>query len=156
MIETINGKAYVKKGNKVYAVPDGGNANFIFANSVEELPDPSTVPENTVGLVPSKGASGGCLPIVDIDTMPDESGEQIALSEADAAKLDEVSVSHENCFMRIFGLDGYKYLVPMALTAGDIDGVQIKIWGGSYHYGGIGFMNSNGVWIMALIPANGD
>jgi hypothetical protein len=33
----------------------GGNANFIFADSVEELPDPSTVPEDTVALVPSKG-----------------------------------------------------------------------------------------------------
>lgn len=37
----------------------GGNANFLFANSVEELPDPSTVPEDTVALVPSKGGSGG-------------------------------------------------------------------------------------------------
>lgn len=155
MIETINGKAYIKKGDKLYEVGGGGNANFIFANSKEELPDPSTVPENTVGLVPSEGASGG-LPIVDIDTAPDANGEQILLSGADAAKLDEISASHENCFMRIFGLDGYKYLVPMALTAGDIDGVQIKIWGGSYHYGGIGFMNSNGVWIMALIPINGE
>ena len=34
----------------------GGNANFLFADSVEELPDPSTVPEDTVALVPSKGA----------------------------------------------------------------------------------------------------
>lgn len=37
----------------------GGNANFIFADSEEELPDPSTVPENTVAFVPSKGESGG-------------------------------------------------------------------------------------------------
>ena len=35
-----------------------GNANFIFADSEEELPDPSTVPEDTVALVPSKGDSG--------------------------------------------------------------------------------------------------
>ncbi|MBQ1232116.1 MAG: hypothetical protein IIX86_01150 [Clostridia bacterium] len=35
----------------------GDNANFIFADSVEELPDPSTVPEDTVALVPSKGVT---------------------------------------------------------------------------------------------------
>lgn len=60
MIEMINGKAYVKKGDKVYEV-SGGGSNFIFANSKEELPDPSTVPENTVGLVPSEddGGEGG-------------------------------------------------------------------------------------------------
>lgn len=40
-------------------LPSGGNANFIFADSVEKLPDPSTVPEDTVALVPSKGGSGG-------------------------------------------------------------------------------------------------
>lgn len=40
-------------------VQSGGNANFIFADSEEKLPDPSTVPEDTVALVPSKGGSGG-------------------------------------------------------------------------------------------------
>lgn len=53
MIEMINGKAYVKKGDKVYEV-GGGGTDFLFADSVEELPDPSTVPEDTVALVPSE------------------------------------------------------------------------------------------------------
>ena len=46
-------------GKAGWKEPTVGNANFIFANSKEELPDPSTVPENTVGLVPSEGAGGG-------------------------------------------------------------------------------------------------
>lgn len=43
--------------DKVQNGGGGGNANFIFADSEEKLPDPSTVPENSVGLVPSKGVT---------------------------------------------------------------------------------------------------
>lgn len=62
----------------------GGNANFLFADSVEELPDPSTVPEDTVGLVPSKGESGG-LSVVELETFPTLEG--VAMSASDNAKL---------------------------------------------------------------------
>lgn len=34
-----------------------GAANIITANSEEELPDPATVPENTIACVPSKGVT---------------------------------------------------------------------------------------------------
>lgn len=44
---------------KTPAGGNGGNANFLFANSKEELPDPSTVPENTIGLVPAEREGGG-------------------------------------------------------------------------------------------------
>lgn len=89
MIETINGKAYLKVGDKVYEVGGGGgginiesatvgqtivvkavdengkpteweavnlpkSTNIIVANSVEELPDPASVPENTIALVTSE------------------------------------------------------------------------------------------------------
>lgn len=59
-----------------------GNANFLFADSVEELPDPSTVPEDTVALVPS---SGGGLPVVELETFPTLEG--VAMSASDNAKL---------------------------------------------------------------------
>ena len=62
----------------------GGNANFLFADSVEELPDPSKVPEDTVGLVPSKGESGG-LSVVELETFPTLEG--VAMSASDNAKL---------------------------------------------------------------------
>lgn len=56
MIETINGKAYVKVGDKVYEV--GGGSNIITADSVEQLPDPASVPEGTIALVPSEDDGG--------------------------------------------------------------------------------------------------
>ena len=87
MIETINGKAYVKKGDKVYEV-GGGGANIIFANSVEELPDPSTVPENTVGLVPSEGTGG--LPVVELETTATSEG--TTLSESEGAMIEHVGI----------------------------------------------------------------
>lgn len=37
----------------VLDAPTGGGANIITADSVDELPDPSTVPEGSIGLVPS-------------------------------------------------------------------------------------------------------
>lgn len=52
MIETINGKAYFKVGDKVYEL--GGGSNIITADSVEQLPDPASVPENTIALVKSE------------------------------------------------------------------------------------------------------
>lgn len=150
----VNGIKYTYPAGETVEVPDDVAAVIEQHHDAHNNPQPAPV---VPPFVPSEGGnSGGGLPIVEIDTAPDENGEQILLSEADSAKLDEISVSHENCFMRIFGLDGYKYLVPMALTAGDIDGFQIKIWGGSYLYGGIGIITGDGGWIMALIPANGD
>lgn len=52
MIETINGKAYLKVGDKVYEL--GGGSNIITAASVEQLPDPASVPEGTIALVKSE------------------------------------------------------------------------------------------------------
>ena len=66
MIETINGKAYVKKGNKVYEV--GGGSNIITADSVEQLPDPASVPEGTVAMVKSEGGGGSGLTVVELST----------------------------------------------------------------------------------------
>ena len=65
-----NGKVLTaENGAPVWKEPTGGgggNANFIFADSVEELPDPSTVPENSVALVPSSGESGGGVKVIDL------------------------------------------------------------------------------------------
>lgn len=65
MIETINGKAYLKVGDKVYEL--GGGSNIITADSVEQLPDPASMPEGTIALVKSEGESGG-LPVVELST----------------------------------------------------------------------------------------
>ena len=35
----------------------GGDTNIIFADSVDELPDPSTVPEGSIAIVPSEGVT---------------------------------------------------------------------------------------------------
>lgn len=76
-------------------LPSGGNANFLFADSVEELPDPSTVPEDTVGLVPSSsgGASGGGggLTAVSLSTVisiaDDDKGKDVELTSEESALL---------------------------------------------------------------------
>ena len=44
-----------ENGLPVWKEPTGSNTNIITADSVDDLPDPSTVPEGTIGLVPSEG-----------------------------------------------------------------------------------------------------
>ena len=78
-------------GKAKWKEPTGG-ANFLFANSKEELPDPSTVPENTVGLVPSEGAGGGGLPVVELETSV--TMELAPLSEADSVKIAAIGFSN--------------------------------------------------------------
>ena len=90
MIETINGKAYVKKGNKVYEV--GGGSNIITADSVEQLPDPASVPEGTIALVKSEGAGGGGLPVVELATELFEGAGSIR-DEKDIAQMANVGNS---------------------------------------------------------------
>lgn len=85
MIETINGKAYLKKGDKVYEL--GGGSNIITADSVEQLPDPASVPEGTVALVPSDGGGGVGLPVVELTTAIDTET-ATPLSEAENQALD--------------------------------------------------------------------
>lgn len=84
MIETINGKAYLKVGDKVYEL--GGGSNIITADSVEQLPDPASVPEGTIALVKSEG--GGGLPVVELETVPTTEG--VAMSASDNAKLSAI------------------------------------------------------------------
>ena len=70
MIETINGKAYVKKGNKVYELGGGGGTtgvNIYTADSEAGLPDPSTVKEGSLGFVPGSSSGGGNVTDSQID-----------------------------------------------------------------------------------------
>ena len=61
-----------------------GGANIITANSKAELPDPSTVEEGTVALVPSEGDSGGGgLPVAELTV--DENGDYVITEAASAA-----------------------------------------------------------------------
>jgi hypothetical protein len=97
-----DGKVYGIKNEEIVPMDlpnggGGGNANLIFANSVEELPDPSTVPEDTVGLVPSKGESGGAsgggggLTAVSLSTVisiaDDDKGKDVELTSEESALL---------------------------------------------------------------------
>lgn len=59
----IDADLYIKKGNKVFKVDGNASSgtgsscncpNIITANSKAELPDPSTVPEGTIAIVPSE------------------------------------------------------------------------------------------------------
>lgn len=71
--EADNGKV-LKVSNGVWGLGDdevsGGGSNFLFADSVEELPDPSTVPEDTVALVPSSGSISGTYSWNDLEDRP--------------------------------------------------------------------------------------
>lgn len=100
MIETINGKAYLKVGDKVYEL--GGGSNIITADSVEQLPDPASVPEGTIAFVPSEG--GGGLPVVEI--VSPISFEKSTLSEAENISLDAASASKKpaTIIINIFGM----------------------------------------------------
>lgn len=61
-----------------------GGTNIITANSKAELPDPSTVEEGTVALVPSEGDSGGGgLPVAELTV--DENGDYVITEAASAA-----------------------------------------------------------------------
>ena len=63
---------------------------IIKANSKAELPDPSTVAEGTIALVPSEGGNGGGgLPVVEIATLPTEEG--VLLTEEEAAKMNALN-----------------------------------------------------------------
>lgn len=68
MIETINGKAYFKVGDKVYEV--GGGSNIITADSVEQLPDPASVPDGTIALVKSEGGGSESVSWNDLTDKP--------------------------------------------------------------------------------------
>lgn len=58
------------RGGTVIINGGGGGTNFIFANSKEELPDPSTVPENSVAFVPSEDGGGGTVSWNDLTDKP--------------------------------------------------------------------------------------
>ena len=101
-----------------------GNANFIFANSKEELPDPSTVPENTVGLVPSEGAGGGGLPVVELTTAITPEGG--ALTESENATINAIG---RNMFLMSvtfeLGGDNPTLLMYIVMTPMWIEGVEV-------------------------------
>lgn len=106
MIETINGKAYFKVGDKVYEL--GGGSNIITADSVEQLPDPASVPEGTIALVKSEGAGGGGLPVVELST-------QIT--------LESVFTEAENAALTAAFESGMPFILKCSLnfTAGDAE-----------------------------------
>ena len=102
-IPPVSADLYIKKGNKVYKASGGGSTgvNIITANSKEELPDPSTVAEGTIALVPSGESeeseesgdnSGLGLPVVELTTniavaASDNSSTETTLSEAEGEAL---------------------------------------------------------------------
>lgn len=105
MIETINGKAYFKVGDKVYEL--GGGSNIITADSVEQLPDPASVPEGTIALVKGEGESGGGgLPTVELTTpitTPEAAGEMltVTLTDAEYTLIDNVAVTASPFILRV-------------------------------------------------------
>lgn len=108
MIETINGKAYLKVGDKVYEL-GGGGSNIITADSVEQLPDPASVPEGTIALVKGEGESGGGLPVVKLETVPTTDG--AVLSENDTAKINALG-TNTNFILKCTMSDG----VPLSVV----------------------------------------
>lgn len=96
----------------------GGNANFIFADSEKELPDPSTVPEDTVALVPS---SGGGLPVVELTTVATTEG--AALTDAENAKMNEMSAAGMPFILKCPADDGTMFLGGVVSMIGMAGGV---------------------------------
>ena len=142
MIETINGKAYLKVGDKVYEL--GGGSNIITADSVEQLPDPASVPENTIAFVKSGGGGGGGLPVVEFSTdfsLPIE-GDALVLSEADSAVMDAVDADY--MYARVYWF-GAAIIVPMAT----IEYEGMLAYNGNLANGILTIAKQEGVWMVA-------
>ena len=102
-------KAYTDKKS------GGGGANFITANSVAELPDPSTVAEGTIALVPSEG--GGGLTVVELTTQLVSGSEPNILTEAETAELKSAMASRKPIIVKYnYGEDGEVYVYSLTLT----------------------------------------
>ena len=86
-IQYKNAVTTTHKIDKKY-LPDGVT-NIITANSKAELPDPSTVAEGTIALVPSEG--GGGLPVVELSTVATIDG--AVLSEAESAIMEKIGAN---------------------------------------------------------------
>ena len=84
LITLAAAKAYTDKKS------GGGGANIITANSKAELPDPSTVAEGTIAMVPSEGGGGG-LPTVVLTTAATAEGAE--LTDAEVAMVEALNGS---------------------------------------------------------------
>lgn len=119
MIETINGKAYLKVGDKVYEL--GGGSNIITADSVEQLPDPASVPEGTIAFVKSEGGGGGGLPVVELSTEWDGQTSEVVLNANDAAKMDAALAAKMPIVLSITTTEGTEQRFVMSCSI--IEGV---------------------------------
>lgn len=104
-----------------------GGANIIVADSEEELPDPSTVPEDSIGLVPSTG-SGGSLPVVELTTFitycnEDNPSTTTTLSEAESAALTEVC----KAMLPVIVKWGYDSLFPLSSLGNNLGGGHLEL-----------------------------
>ena len=127
LITLAAAKAYTDKKS------GGGGANIITANSKAELPDPSTVAEGTIALVPSEG--GGGLPVVTITTQPVQSGggEDVkAYLTADESELVNAigANSFSLCFPFIYAGMPVKMTALMTPIAMEYEGTTLVLWYG--------------------------
>ena len=128
---------------------DIGGANIITANSKAELPDPSTVEEGTVALVPSEGDSGGGgLPVIELTTPLSASGveftddEHAALSAAADTGLPIIV----KATMEYMEGDITEYL-PFSAVGTYFSQGGIRIYYASLPFGTGGFIEFEGRWV---------
>ena len=126
-----------------------GGANIITANSKAELPDPSTVEEGTVALVPSEGGSGGGgLPVIELTTPLSASGvgftdsEHAALSAAADTGL-PIVVKATMEYME----GGITEYLPFSAVGAYFSQGGIRIYYASLPFGTGGFIEFEGRWV---------
>lgn len=126
-----------------------GGANIITANSKAELPDPSTVEEGTVALVPSEGGSGGGgLPVIELTTPLSASGVEFTDSEhaALSAAADTGLPIIVKATMEYVEGDFTEYL-PFSAVGTYFSQGSIRIYYASLPFGTGGFIEFDGRWV---------
>lgn len=125
-----------------------GGTNIITATSKAELPDPSTVEEGTIALVPSEGGGGGGgLPVIELTTPLSASGVEFTDSEhaALSAAADTGLPIIVKATMEYMEGDITEYL-PFSAVGTYFSQGGIRIYYASLPFGTGGFIEFDGRW----------